>query len=313
MALLPLSMSVWAWGCEGHQAAALIAMRFMDAAALEHANALLRTFPIAPELQRFCREAASLPAMADASTWADDVRNKSTAAWHFQNVPLGFSGDFNRFCGLEGCVSRAVKDQFEILKSEPDNLKRTDALRFLIHFVGDLHQPLHMANNNDRGGNCVPVIYLKKRPVESNGQYRPELHGIWDSQIVKGLMKTDERRDVMAFADLLAEDAWASREQWENVPMAQWANESHALAESMVYGALLPDKDKNAELVSEMSGPGKLRQCSDGGTEIKDLNLKIKITAAYEKTAEAVVKQQLQKAGVRLAMLLNQALDTPTP
>jgi len=310
--LLVCSHSLWAWGCEGHQTVALIAARFMDTAALEHANSLLQHFPIDPAVKRFCQGTDTLPSMADASTWADDVRNKSNQDWHFLDVPLGFTGNFNQFCTDTGCVTKAIKDQFEILRSEADDRMRADALRFLIHFVGDMHQPLHLATNNDRGGNCVPLTYLKKKPTGSGGKFRPELHGIWDTQIVEGLMKTDKRHDVTTFAEFLANDAKPSRAKWESVPIEDWPNDSHAFAESVAYGKILTDPTKDAELVAKMRGPDNLKQCTDGDTENNNLNLKIKITSAYEKAAEAVVKEQLEKAGVRLAFLINQALAAPS-
>jgi hypothetical protein len=309
-ALLLSSHAVWAWGCEGHQTVALVASRLMEPKALEHANSLLQNFPISSTVKRFCRDTTSLPSMADAATWADDVRNKANANWHFLDVPIGFSGDFSQFCPESGCVSSALKDQLAILKSEPDGTKRADALRFIIHFAGDMHQPLHISTNNDRGGNCVPVIYLGKKPVKSSGKFRPELHGIWDTDIVEGLMKSSKRSDVTTFADFLADDAKPSRATWEAVPMDQWPNDSHTFAEKVGYGLFLTDKTKNAQLVKKMAGPENLQQCTDGNTELNDLALKIKITPAYEKAAEAAVKEQLEKAGVRLAFLLNQTFAT---
>ena len=73
---------------------------------------------------------------------------------------------------------------------EIDPLKRAEALRFLIHFVGDIHQPLHAITNNDQGGNCVPVAYFDDLPQLRNPQtesYAPNLHGVWDTNILASI------------------------------------------------------------------------------------------------------------------------------
>src|SRR5260370_10458389 len=71
-----------------------------------------------------------------------------------------------------------------------DSLKRAEAIRYLIHFVGDLHQPLHAITNADTGGNCVPVRYFHHEPLPNplqpeRGAYSPNLHQIWDAEIVE--------------------------------------------------------------------------------------------------------------------------------
>ncbi len=168
-------MRALSWGCEGHQAVALIAERHMNAHALEMANKLLQAERIDPALSRFC-SSQGLDLMEDSATWADDLRGSRPEAspWHYINI----SRDARRsplaeFCSAStGCVTSALEHQIELLRSDATDARvRADALRFVIHFVGDLHQPLHCVSNNDEGGNCVPIDFFGNAPVERNPQY----------------------------------------------------------------------------------------------------------------------------------------------
>ena len=156
LCIVSLPSRARAWGCEGHQVIALLAEQHLTPHALEMAKKILVESPIDPTLSRYCKEGGIDP-LADASTWADDMRGlrPETAPWHYIDIPLGTtSRDIEKFCDpKESCVTRAIKNQLIVLRSANSNPKdRADALRFLIHFVGDLHQPLHAATNNDEGG-----------------------------------------------------------------------------------------------------------------------------------------------------------------
>ena len=155
VALLCLPAPAHAWGCEGHQVVALLAEMHLTPHALEMAKQILADGPIDPNLSRFCKQGGADP-LADASTWPDDIRGQrpETAPWHYVDVPLGTTQrDVEKFCDpKEGCVTRAILDQLAILREEKsDPQKRADALRFLIHFVGDLHQPLARLDQQRRG------------------------------------------------------------------------------------------------------------------------------------------------------------------
>jgi hypothetical protein len=124
---------------------------------------------------------------ADLSSWADDERDvrPDTADWHFIDIPLGASrSDESSACPSTGCVTTAIQQQLDILRNSTGTAQdQSSALMFVIHFVGDVHQPLHDTTNNDRGGNCVPVKYFNTGPTlmdASKGSYKPNLHGVWD-------------------------------------------------------------------------------------------------------------------------------------
>ena len=143
--------------------------------------------------------------------------------------------------------------------------QRREDLMFLIHFIGDMHQPLHCADNKDKGGNDVKVEFFGK-PTN--------LHSVWDSGLLDR-MGTQER----LFGRLLTESTGHAK-KWSKGTVEDWAEEAHKAAQKTVYGRL----PKAA-----------------AGTPVP-------IGAAYEKKADPLIREQLEKAGARLAAVLNAEL-----
>src|ERR1700686_5542236 len=155
--------SAQAWGCKAQAAVAIIAEKHLPPEGRQMVLKLLGDNPMDPKLRRWCGNATT-DLMVDASTWPDDVRNeRKNGPWHYIDIPRGkHNGELDGYCGPEGCVTRAIEEQRAILKDKSaEPLKRAEAIRYLIHFVGDLHQPLHAITNADNGGNCVPVKYFR--------------------------------------------------------------------------------------------------------------------------------------------------------
>ncbi len=229
-----------AWGCKGHQAVALIAEKHLTPEARQMVQKLLGDNAIDPKLKRWCGNATT-DLMVDASTWPDDVRNeRKNGPWHYIDIPRGkHKGDLAEYCGAEGCVTRAIEEQRAILKDKSaDPVKRAEAIRYLIHFVGDLHQPLHAITNADNGGNCVPVKYFRHEPLlnplhPEREDYSPNLHQIWDTEIVERDM---EISNPLRYADELDEKYRAESVAWEaaGIHVDNWAWESHERAETAV-------------------------------------------------------------------------------
>jgi S1/P1 Nuclease len=304
--LLAISPSAHAWGCKGHQVIALIAESRMTPHAREAALRILNATPVDPNLPRYC-DASGLDRFADGSTWADDIRKvrPETGPWHFIDIPRGApKSDLAKYCPLQtGCVTAALVDQLRTLRgSSATPRARADALRFIIHFVGDVHQPLHATTNNDLGGNCVLVTFFGKAPQESapgSGSFHPNLHSIWDTNIVERLSPDKSPSDLAK--DL--EKKFRSRiPAWQSQPadFAAWAWESHELAEKVAYGGLphpLP-----------IETPRPMTACPDDkdpAAYAKMLQIDENLSAPYQDAAAPVVEEQLAKAGARLADLLN--------
>jgi len=290
-----------AWGCKGHQTVALIAEKHLTPEARQLVDRLLSENPADAKIKQYCGDSVR-DAMASASTWADDVRSeKRNGPWHYIDIPRGAKrGSVDAYCGEGGCVTRALAEQLAILKdTHADPAKRTDALRYIIHFIGDLHQPLHSTTNDDEGGNCVPLKYFRRKPHERNNSYSPNLHSIWDSAILERDM---EGADPVEYAGTLEDRYQADIEKWQKGPIRveDWVWESHELAESAVYGPLTP------AIAVEPSVP--VRSCSDDNNiGQRMLAQHIAVGDGYQEQAAAVAELRVAQAGIRLALVLNQA------
>jgi hypothetical protein len=300
--------SVQAWGCKGHQTAALLAEKHLSPEAKQMVQTLLTQNPIDPALKRFCGS-FGLDPMADSATWADDERaqDPTTGPWHFIDIPLGVTDEkkVESFCGAEGCVTKAITQQLAILKDKTaSGANRANALRFIIHFVGDLHQPLHGTTNDDRGGNCVPVKYFNRNPHAKNNSYTPNLHHIWDTEIVERDM---EGADVEEFANTLDAKFTDSLAEWQQggMQLDAWAWESHQHSVDTAYGAL------PVHIAPEPDVP--VNSCADDhNIGLRMLHKHIVVGAGYQDVAAAVAEERIAQAGIRLAMILNDAAK-PTP
>lgn len=297
-----------AWGCEGHQTVALIAWKNLNPVVAKRVDSILAASPIDKSLKRWCGVNNLLP-IADSATWADDVRDvqKDTAPYHFVDIPLGAkrdSFDLEALCkSTKGCVVDALAQYISSLRSEQDPAKRADALRFVIHFVGDAHQPLHDADDSDRGGNCVPVTYMNTIPKEAGaGDYNPNLHHIWDTEMVQATMKSQHAATVDEFADYLSKKYQANLAEWQKSQNpVDWAWDAHALAETISYGKL--------PVHVPIEAKGHIESCTDNDKVSERRNaLHENVQSDYQQAAEPIIAEQLAKAGFRLASVLNGVL-----
>ena len=159
-----------AWGTEGHQVIALIAQSQLTPKARAEVDRLLAQEPG--------------ETLASVSTWADEHRDQSTASWHFINFPRGdclYSEQ--RDCPDGNCVVYAIKKEVAILESNAPDEKRLIALKYLVHLVGDVHQPLHAGYLDDKGGNTYQLQAFMRG---SN------LHAVWDAGLIKNLNEDPE-------------------------------------------------------------------------------------------------------------------------
>src|SRR5215467_2469190 len=294
------------WGCKGHQTVALIAEKHLTPEARRLVDQLLGENPIDPKLKRGCGNTTP-DLMADASTWPDDVRNeRRNGAWHYIDIPRGKQkGSLEEYCGTDGCVTRAIEEQRAILKDKSaDPVKRAEAIRYLIHFVGDMHQPLHVINNGDNGGNCVPVKYLHHDPLlnplhAEREDYSPNLHQIWDTEIIERDMEVSNPH---RYADELDEKFRAENAAWEavGIRVRDWAWEIHERAETEVYDTF------STKIAVEPDVHPK--GCSDNNHVGKRMFEKhLTADEAYQAGGAKAVEKGLAEAGVRLAMILNDA------
>jgi hypothetical protein len=298
--------SARAWGCKGHQTVAFIAEKHLTPDAQKLVQKLLGENPIDPNLKRWCGNATT-DVLVDASTWPDDVRNeRKNGPWHYIDIPRGKQkGSLDEYCGSEGCVTRAIEEQRAILQDKSASpIKRAEAIRYIVHFVGDLHQPLHAINNGDNGGNCVPVKYFHHEPLPNSQhpereEYSPNLHQVWDTEIIERDMEVSNPH---RYADELDEKFHAEIAAWESagIHIENWAWESHERAESVVYGGFAEKIDTEPDV--------KPKSCADNNHMGKRMFEKhLAIGEAYQTIAAKAAETGLAEAGIRLAMILNDA------
>lgn len=295
-----------AWGCKGHQTVALIAEKHLTPDAKQMVQLLLSSNPIDLHLKRYCGNVTN-DLMVDASTWPDDVRgDRKNGPWHYIDIPRGtHGGTLKGYCGPGSCITQVIEEQRKFLRDRTaDAGQRAEALRYLIHFVADLHQPLHAINNGDNGGNCVPVKYFRHEPLPNpfrpeHEDYSPNLHQVWDTEIVERDM---EISSPQRYADELDERFRSESAKWEaaGIQVETWAWETHERAEKEVYAAL-PQK-------IGVEPDVKPANCADNNHIAKRMLEKHEVIGdAYQAKASQTVEMSIAEAGVRLAMILNEA------
>ena len=256
--LITFPVRALAWGYAGHRIMAEIAEQFLEPTTVTQIRDLLAI--------------ENVTTLADVSTWADEIRlqHPETAPWHYVNIPVhppageaeGY--DAARDCPHDDCVIAKI-EQFEVVLADQQapERQRLEALKYLVHFVGDIHQPLHVSDNNDRGGNDVMVIFRG---------YPTNLHAVWDTGIIEAALGPDER----SYALKLVQDISPYKlESWSKGDPVGWANEGYEIASHIIYGKL-----------------------PHSGT----------LPDSYDAEALPIGNEQLERAGVRLAMVLNKSL-----
>ncbi|MGC2211403.1 MAG: S1/P1 nuclease [Candidatus Korobacteraceae bacterium] len=206
LALCPAS---WGWGHEGHQIIATVAEDHLDETTKVMIQSLLGNNHL-----------------YSIASWADDVRRErpETKGWHYVDIPLGSRYDASRDCAPpDSCVVAKINDFSRVLTDKSATRdQRAEALKFIVHFVGDIHQPLH-AVKESRGGNGIHVQFLGD---DRYGRYECNLHGVWDTDMIvhTGLGRQEYAQHL---EDLIQSQKLASADS--GTP-EQWANESAGLA-----------------------------------------------------------------------------------
>jgi hypothetical protein len=242
-ALLPALAPAYAWGPEGHAIAARIAAQEMSAPARAAAQRLLAADRDPLTAHDLASEAAWADVWRDAGGDLDASGHHRTAPWHYLNLELD-RPDLSWACwrrqplpaGLPAsrgpwhdCIVDKI-EQFQAELAAPATApsERLLALKFLLHLVADLHQPLHAADDHDHGGNDL-LVRLPDGEVES-------LHRAWDGAFVRAL-----GRDPQAVAAALAQSiSPAQRARWRTGTPEDWAWESWRIAKAEAYGRLPP-------------------------------------------------------------------------
>lgn len=278
LALAP--RSALAWGSEGHEVIAAIARGYLRPDVRQRVDQILAADT----------DTLTGHDMLAESMWADRYRgagHAETASWHFVDIELD-KPDLAAACfgfppaaqpasagPKDDCVVDKITEfEAELRTPSTAPTEKLLALKYLLHFVGDIHQPLHASDNQDRGGNCVLL------PL--GGSRTTNLHSYWDTTVVQAL--GDDPATVAQM--LTARITPPLRTSWEAGDARSWAMESYAIAKQSVY------------TIGSKSG------CHRDAAPVA-------LPAGYGDAAKNVAAQQLEKAGVRLARILNADLENP--
>ncbi len=268
--LSSLPFACQAWGPDGHATVGAIA----------DANLTPTAKAIVAQLLKDDLDAVGKPSgrttLASVASWADEIKTtplgKEAASWHFHESTICDGATLP--CVGGACVDEKIAQMLEaLMASETGALQKNEALKWVVHLVGDIHQPLHVGGNADRGGNFVKVALAQSESTVLGGL---NLHSVWDNQLAQ---------QVLADPDMAP--------KLKNVPLpagfvpgnaAQWMAEGKELARSIVYsysgfacGAPLPVDA-------------------------------VVLSSEYQNAAKAIILNQLMKGGWRLSAVLNEAL-----
>jgi hypothetical protein len=252
----------WAWGAIGHRIVAEVASDQLTPATRQQVQDLLST-----------------DTMADVSSWADDERsrNRQTATWHYVDWEIENGKLLANSTGT-GTILDALSTYTNVLKDHTaDPRERKKALMYVIHFVGDMHQPLHCADNYDKGGNGVNVFLYGRQD---------NLHRAWDSTILEQVTRDEASQtsgSIKAFAQLIEKRYKDEATTAVRGTIEDWALESHRIACNVAYS--YRSKDPLTSLT-------------------------VTLGEDYLAAAKPTIERQLAIGGYRLAKVLNDCLGT---
>ena len=276
LAALPLlPVPLFAWGAVGHHAICQMAYEELATG-------------VRAEVDRLMAQDPDYEDFATSCTFADwPERQRPTE--HYINVPRSTRSIATLDCPLaEDCVLTAIGKDLEIVRDR----SRTDeerllALKLLGHWVGDLHQPMHVGYQDDQGANWVPNVGVCER----------NLHATWDSCIIETLLGKDFRKIA---ANLHDEITRAQREDWIHDTPVEWANESYRIATSPATRYCVDKQDACwYEDDNFLLSPGETQRT-------------MRVRRSYLKRHQKTVEMRLQQAAVRLGYMLNRAM-APEP
>ncbi|WP_316798328.1 S1/P1 nuclease [Pedobacter frigidisoli] len=209
MSLICIALLFGSWGFFGHKTVATIAEQHLSIKAKEAVKLLLEN-----------------ESMIDVASWADEVRNqpayKNTANWHFVNLPPGLNKrkfrDSITTLKTDNLLSALELNEHIIQDPNATKAQKVVALKFIIHLVGDAHQPMHVSRAEDKGGNTIQVQFDGKGT---------NLHSLWDSRLLD--------HQGLSIAELSSKDqiGRAKIRRWQRAAPVDWLYESYRISSKL--------------------------------------------------------------------------------
>lgn len=258
-----------AWGAQGHRVTGLVAQRLLTPEAAAGVKKLMGRLDLAADA--LYMDVHKLPL---------DKKIPGSREWHYDDRPVcDPQAPKQDYCPNGNCASTQITRHYRSLIDEHSTEdQRRFAIYVLLHLIGDIHQPLHGSDHDDRGGNDIKVRFTLQ-----NGQKRStNLHSAWDTDFVKAAFTTTDERVI---AQDLVNRFTSEIGTWQRGSAARWLKETYDYSSSFAYAKL----------------PGFACGNADFGTE------KLTLDDAYVSQAVGAVPEQLAKAGARIAFILNRA------
>jgi hypothetical protein len=205
--LFLLFFSVFSFGKTGHRIVGQIAFNHLS-----------------PEAKKEIQRLLGHSNIAMVSNWADFIKSDKTwryaGDWHYETVPDSLTVEAARG-HFKGNLLNKISEFRDVLADNSASKKeKIIALKFLIHLIGDLHQPLHVGNGKDRGGNQVNVEWFRKKT---------NLHSVWDSKMID-----DQKLSYKEYATYLEDISTEKmRANWISSSVNEWAEESKSLRKNI--------------------------------------------------------------------------------
>jgi hypothetical protein len=275
-----------AWGPDGHRIVCRIAFQLLDSPRQQEIIRLTGKY-------HRPNNGSGFSFFTDGCLFPDEARQRARDnepgwdkfdpfdAWHFLNVPRTTHLVADSHCS-GNCVLTGISRHADLLRTSTTDEARAEALFFLGHWVGDIHQPLHISYADDRGGNNIT-------PILGGFYESTHMHGVWDSGIIAKAVGADGWR---IFADRLARDITpAENDTWIASQPLVWAQESYILTTRLATQYCVWRVDAGAQTCSRIQQQRTLAQ-------------------PYQDEFRDDVMQRLQQAGARLAELLRHVIVT---
>ena len=285
--------NAFAWGEEGHRIVCRIAYQELTADEQKEVDRLTKAYQVPPDTR------LKIHSFPDACVFADEARSNERTAekngdtdspwlhykdfndWHFINVARSVKTIPEEAC-KDDCVLTGIAKHAARLKSGANDQERGEGLFFLGHWLGDVHQPLHVSYADDQGGNKIEPVEGGFYPVPK--KFPLNLHAVWDGAILRLAIADPGWRE---FADDLQDQITdAQRDQWLAAAPLAWAQESYDITTS---------KD--------------VQYCKQTNSGCKKLGGGRTLGEDYQNEFLDPIELRLQKAGVRLARLIREGLS----
>ena len=263
--------SVFPWGQNGHRIIGALAEKYLTKPAKKQVRQILKGYKL-----------------QDVSNWADEIRSekgsfyRSFQKWHFMEAeePEMIQALSNTLDAWPEDIQEAIDYCVDQLKKQPKEAKLQQAilLKMLVHLVGDAHQPLHVGNGKDKGGNqCYVRWFYSKFPTT--------LHQVWDTKLIEA-----SKYSYSEYADYLGHISKKDQSAWQQDSPAVWLQESRAL-----HKDIYPVTKKYTSV----------DYCNSNRSQVDYARMPT-LSFAYIYKMRPIMEKRLQKSGVRLAGVLNQ-------